>query len=110
MANELVKNPVVAEAERRTRFAEARRRYEQTSAAMASRAAVKVDEKMLADDEVVVEHLYEQRRAEKEASRREDLERIARGEHVDNGFFSVLDRSRARLVARRRRVDIPDSD
>ncbi len=42
------------------------------------------------------------RRSEKEASRREDEERIARGERVENGFFNVLDRSRARLIERRR--------
>lgn len=50
------------------------------------------------------------RRAEKEASRREDLERLARGEHVDNGFFSVLDRSRMKLAKRRVRLNIPDNE
>ncbi|MES2600422.1 MAG: hypothetical protein V4602_06390 [Pseudomonadota bacterium] len=47
------------------------------------------------------------RRAEKEAARREDEARIARGEAVDNGFFSVLDRSKARIVKRRAHIDFP---
>ena len=48
------------------------------------------------------------RRAEKEASRREDLERLTRGERVDNGFFRALDPGRMKLVARRRRIGISD--
>jgi hypothetical protein len=53
---------------------------------------------------------FESRRREKEISRARDEVRLERGE-VDpsdmrdqNGFFSSLDRSQARLVARRVRV------
>lgn len=51
-----------------------------------------------------------ERRREKELSRQSDLLRIAQGlsspsEVRDrNGFFSVLDPSRARVIGRRRRV------
>ncbi|MBB5046975.1 hypothetical protein HNR60_001724 [Rhodopseudomonas rhenobacensis] len=50
------------------------------------------------------------RRAEKEAARRDDEARMARGEVVDNGFFSVLDRSKARLLTRRRRAKLDCAD
>lgn len=50
------------------------------------------------------------RRSEKEAARREDEARLARGEAVDNGFFSVLDRSKARIVKRRVRIELPDEN
>lgn len=57
---------------------------------------------------------FEDRRLEKESSRRDDEARLARGEvkasdlREANGFFSVLDRSKARLVVRRARVRIDD--
>jgi len=57
---------------------------------------------------------FEDRRREKENSRRNDEARLERGEvkaadlRETNGFFSVLDRSKARLVARRARIRIDD--
>lgn len=57
---------------------------------------------------------FEDLRLEKELSRRDDEARLARGEvkpsdlQNRNGFFSVLDRSKARLVVRRARIRIDD--
>ena len=54
----------------------------------------------------------EERRAEKQRSRDEDAARLSRGEvsaaelNAENGFFSVLDRSQVRLIARRVRVSL----
>ncbi len=54
------------------------------------------------------------RHLENESSRRDDEARLERGEvkasdlREANGFFSVLDRSKARLVARRARIRIDD--
>jgi hypothetical protein len=55
---------------------------------------------------------FEDRRREKELSREQDELRLARGEvqpskvRDKNGFFSVLDRSMAKLLVRRARVRI----
>lgn len=57
---------------------------------------------------------FEDRRLEKELSRREDLARLERGEisQADlaqrNGLFSALDPSKAKVIARRARVRIDD--
>jgi hypothetical protein len=57
---------------------------------------------------------FEDRRREKESFRRNDEARLAHGEvkasdlREANGFFSVLDRSKARLVVRRARIRIDD--
>ncbi len=45
---------------------------------------------------------------EKQASRERDAARLAAGEQVDNGFFSVLDRSKVKLVVRRAKIRIAD--
>jgi len=55
---------------------------------------------------------FDDRRREKELSRREDEARLARGEiqpaelRDRNGFFSVLDRSKAKLLVRRARIRV----
>lgn len=57
---------------------------------------------------------FEDLRLEKEFCRRNDEARLARGEvkasdlRAANGFFSVLDRSKARLVIRRARIRVDD--
>jgi hypothetical protein len=57
---------------------------------------------------------FEDRRREKELARLEDEARLARGEvkPLDlkrrNSFFSVLDRSKARIVAKHARLKIDD--
>jgi hypothetical protein len=55
---------------------------------------------------------FDERRREKAVSRRDDEARLARGEirpaemRDRNGFFSVLDRSKAKLLVRRARIKI----
>jgi hypothetical protein len=55
---------------------------------------------------------FDDRRREKELSRRDDEVRLARGDikpaelRDRNGFFSVLDRSKARVLVRRARIRI----
>jgi hypothetical protein len=57
---------------------------------------------------------FEDRSREKQISRQNDEARLARGEvsaaqlSERNGFFSVLDRSKARLLVRRARVRTED--
>lgn len=45
-----------------------------------------------------------QRAAEKEESRREDEARLARGEKVENGFFSCLDLTKSFIRIRKGRT------
>lgn len=50
------------------------------------------------------------RQREKQASRERDAARLAAGEQVDNGFFSALDRSKAKLIVRRAKIRIAGPD
>lgn len=57
---------------------------------------------------------FDDRRREKELSRQNDEACLARGEikpsdlNASNGFFSVLDRSKAKLLIRRAHIKIND--
>ncbi|MBX9847412.1 MAG: hypothetical protein K2Z80_37100 [Xanthobacteraceae bacterium] len=46
----------------------------------------------------------------KREARERDAARLAAGEKVDNGFFSVLDRAKARLIVRRAKIRIADRE
>ncbi|MBX9830222.1 MAG: hypothetical protein K2Y27_35155 [Xanthobacteraceae bacterium] len=56
--------------------------------------------------DVQAKHRPKGRAAEKQAARERDAARLAAGEKVDNGFFSVLDRSKAKLLVRRAKIRI----
>lgn len=61
-------------------------------------------ERVAAD--VRAKHRPGSRAAEKQAARERDAARLAAGEKVDNGFFSALDRSKAKLLVRRAKIKI----